>query len=499
MESLESRKLLAATTAAESADSDPGVFVSDEYHTAERFQVTSVLLSINGETRPFDVDAVIPLDAGDELQLAGIEYATGEALEGVLAIESYLSKLPADDSASVIDYGDGRFGGGEAIAVGPGSHGGADGSWTVQAGWDRLTISLVRYFGDSAQLENISRLRLQVGQPDFAIDPAMIDSIIESDFVTGERVDFAAMWSNIGPGRYHNYLEVDVTNLDVGSIDWVGVSVANADDGGVNQTVQNHNGNDPFDVNWVPQIAGEYEILIAVDPENLWNESDESNNRVKLQVTVSDPPSLQNVVFALDRHGRLATYNTDTRETISIGQNEERLVDLAMAPDRTLYAISSTSLYTVDTDTGAASRVGDTGRDDLAALTFLADGSLVTMGEDSEDLFAVDLATGGLSSMGSTGYEIAGDLAVHKGELRMSTDSGWLVTILIENDEIADVERTIKMNKKVDGLASTDAGLVLSRGNRLYHIDLSGRFYQVTNLGPQEFSTIKGLASINQS
>ena len=496
LESLESRKLLAATLGSGSTVGAASEFSSGELHTVERFQVTSITLRINGETTSFSPDSIVPVDHGDELEIVGMEYATGQELDGVLALEAYVSKLPESNAGSEIDYNDGRFGGGEEIAFGPGSYNSISGSWIVEEGWDRLTLSLLRYFGDSSQLENVSRLRLQVGQPDFVIDPAMIDSIMQTDFVTGETIKFAGLWSNGGLGRYHNYLEIDVSNLDTGLVDWVGVSIANADNGGVEDVVENHNANDLFDLDWVPQVAGEYEILIAVDPENLWNESDETNNRLKLQVTVNDPPSLQNIVFALDRSGKIATHNTETGETTLLGEAGAPLTDLALSQDRRLFGISLTSLYAVDIHSGAATLIGQTDRTDLNSLTLLDDGTLIAAGSNSNELFAVDRLTGALTSMGSSGYRAAGDLVSHDGQLLMSTSDAKLLTITIENGVVTNVETSLKIKNDVDGLASTDSGVIASRGNRLYEIDSKGKLKKITSLGPLDFSEIYGLASI---
>ena len=499
VESLESRQLLAASLGSESPGADSSVIGSDELHTADRFEVTAVVLSINGEAHSFDVDGIIPLQAGDELQVAGIEYAAGQEIEGVLAIESYISKLPESNEASVIDYTDGRFGGGEEIAFGPGTHGGVDGTWTVEEGWDRLTISLVRYFGDSSQIENTSRLRLQVGKPDFVIDDAMIDQVMSMDYLVGEQVDFSARWANAGLGRYHNYLEIDVSHLDSGELDWVGVSVANVDSKGVDEHVENHNANDRFDVSWTPLVAGDYEVLIAVDPEHMWDESDETNNRVKLHVTVAEPPSLQNVIFALDREGRIATHNTESGDTKFIGQADVSLSDIAISPNRKMYAVSFTSVYSVDMKTGQATLIGETDRSDLNSLAFLADGTLVASGYSSDELFEVDLLTGALESIGKTGHLAAGDLAVHDGVLQMSTTKGKLVAIKIEDGVVAQVDEIAKVKKDIYGISSSDKGMIVSRGNRLFNVDTNGKLRRLTNLGPLDFSTIYGLASINQS
>lgn len=495
MEPLESRKLLAATLGTEGSG-ESAVFGSDELHTVERLEVTSITLSINGESSSFAVDSIVPLQPGDHLELVEISYSTGQQLDGVLAVEAYASKLPEGDESSSLDYLDGRFGGGEKIAIGPGTYGGADGDWVVEEGWDRLTITLLRYFGDSSQIENISRLRLQVGQPDFAIDPAMVDAIIETDFVTGETVDFAGLWSNVGLGRYHNYLEIDVTHLDTDLIEWVGVSIANVDGDDVEGPVLNQNAADAFDLNWVPEVAGDYEILIAVDPENMWNESDETNNRVKLTISVNDPPSLRNIVFALDRTGQIATHNADTGETIVLGNAGEPLTDLALSPTRQLYGVSFTSLYSVDQETGQATLIGETGRDDLNSLAFLDDGTLIAAAATTEDLFEVDVLTGGLKSLGPTNYFAAGDVAVHEGNLMMSTRDGKLVEVTLEPGGVANVLETAKIKKDVYGLATTDSGLVASRGNRLYTVDSRGKLIQMTNLGAHDFSEIYGLTSI---
>ena len=273
----------------------PRVEPAGEVSAAESLAISSIVLRINDRVDlVVDRDTqVVELAAGDQIQVVAVHYSAQlgtEGLQGVLATEAYINKLPWTDAPSQIDYEDGRFGAASAqpIVAGHGTLGELDGVWEVEAGWDRLTLVLNRYWSDQSAVEDTFVVRLQVGRPDFVINEKLLDRFAAKHFRVGRTVRMKGEWANTGNGRYHNYMEVDIYDAaDTTRPVWVGVLVGNASRGDtVRGELINDNPHDAFAKRWTPEKPGRYLVLAAVDPERLWNESDETGNRLRRYIEV---------------------------------------------------------------------------------------------------------------------------------------------------------------------------------------------------------------------
>lgn len=135
--------------------------------------ISHLKVLVNGEVRILTTaNNTLELVAGDNVEVKEIGYES-TATTGVFAAEGYVSKIGDLSSASLIDYNDGRFSGGERDAAANGGNGTIEGlanNWVVESGWDRLTINLMHYDVESTEIGARFFANMQVGQPDFEFD-----------------------------------------------------------------------------------------------------------------------------------------------------------------------------------------------------------------------------------------------------------------------------------------------------------------------------------------
>ena len=300
-ENLEDRRVLSATgfeTVVPDTLDDNSAFVTSVDQTDFGFlqdeAISYLKLLVNGEERQLShADNVLTLVAGDTVEVSEIAFTT-DAQEGVFAAEGYVNKIGDLTSASLIDYNDGRFSEREDNAPATGGEGviaGLNNSWTVEAGWDRLTLNLIHYTESATEVAGRFFVNLQVGEPDFEFDTDTLDKITEQEITVGEAVVIPGGWFNTpGSGVFHNYAEVDIynnsSNPDV--VVWAGALVGNAGDS-VKGEFLNSRSNDQFTERWTPTAPGEYTLRYYVDPENSAAESNEDNNFYEITLTVKGP------------------------------------------------------------------------------------------------------------------------------------------------------------------------------------------------------------------
>ena len=300
IENLEDRQMMTATGFESPLESEPSVIseVAPEIQVSA-VSIRGVNIRINGQdgyisaTRP-----EIKLSAGDYLEVVSVDLHVQDSIEnpnGVFALEGYINKIDSQTGPSSIDYSDGRFSSPDSVlpvAFGDLSMSGVDGGWNVKDGWDRVTLSLTQYFENESSSEAMLSIKMQVGTPDFNFGDD-VDDFADQPIAVGDEVNIVGSWFNSGEGRFHNYAEVDVFFENENTPSWVGVLVGNADhDGGVSGEFlfPTENG-DQFTERWTPDKAGSYRIEFTVDPERLWNESNELDNRIRLEITVSEQAS----------------------------------------------------------------------------------------------------------------------------------------------------------------------------------------------------------------
>ena len=126
----------------------------------------------------------------------------------------------------------------------------------------------------------------------------------------------------------------------------------------------------------------------------------------------------------------LSTVDVATGATSFIGGTGLSLTDIAFNPSGDLYGISFSSLYKVNSSSGATTLVGSLGSvsGTANALVFGSDGTLYMAGSS---LYTVNTLTGAASAIGSIGYQSGGDLAFVGGNLYMGSSSNQLINVNI--------------------------------------------------------------------
>lgn len=304
-ESLETRCVLSADgldvlsgSDLNAPDPEQSVFVSsedpapiDSLLSTSETQINGLQLRVNGELiNVSQNDYELQVAAGDQLEVVGIDYTYGGAEpDGVFAAETYVNKLTDYANASLVDYSDGRFSDPSddvPSAAGDATHNGVTGSWTLEEGWDRLTVNLMHYTSTGANVAGRFSVQLEVGTPDFAFETDVLDQISTQTISVGDEVKIPVSWINSAGGKFHNYAEVDVFQGDKsGPVVWAGAVVGNTDsDNGVSGSATNTRGD--FTEYWTPQEEGTYTLLYTVDPEYAWSETNEFNNEYEIIVEV---------------------------------------------------------------------------------------------------------------------------------------------------------------------------------------------------------------------
>ena len=201
-------------------------------------------------------------------------------------------------------------------------------------------------------------------------------------------------------------------------------------------------------------------------------------------------------LFVTDSNGNLSSYDTVTNEYQYIGELDVRMTDLAISADGELYGISFNTLYAIDVDNADIERIGATGRGDLNALTFTDDGQLLAAGFAGSHIYSVNVDTAQLTSVGTFNGRSAGDLTVHNDQLFVSSSSGNLQSLTInDNGSLGSSNFFASSSSVTYGLASQGGNLYATVGSTLFEVDdQTGTFTSVTNLGFNGVSTIWGIS-----
>jgi hypothetical protein len=147
------------------------------------------------------------------------------------------------------------------------------------------------------------------------------------------------------------------------------------------------------------------------------------------------------------------------------------LTDIAMSPTNSLFGISFTQLYSLDSTTYAATSVGGFGGgiSEMNSLTFGSDGTLYGAGYSTGNLYRINPTTGVATVVGATGYNPAGDLAFAGSNLYLVADTKLVLvnTTTGAGTLVGDLGFT-----NIYGLASPDGTNLYAVGdNKVYSIN----------------------------
>ncbi|HEY3827258.1 MAG TPA: hypothetical protein VGL82_22040 [Bryobacteraceae bacterium] len=210
----------------------------------------------------------------------------------------------------------------------------------------------------------------------------------------------------------------------------------------------------------------------------------------------------------------LYTVNIGTGAITDVGYNggQGQLIDIAFAPDGTLYGNTRNALYTINTTTGAATLVAVTSTE-ITDIAFDPSGALYSFIPDGnsgngQDLVTINPATGTISPVGpiNNGNGL-GDLSFLGGALYTFDTSDELYRIDLETGAGTPVGNTQPENiEAFQGLASPDNTTLYgvtyrlgADGIDLYTIDpstaaLSLQLTFAANLGEPALGGIDGIA-----
>lgn len=121
------------------------------------------------------------------------------------------------------------------------------------------------------------------------------------------------------------------------------------------------------------------------------------------------------------------TETVSTTGSVAVTGVSGSLTDVAYDQNGNLYGISFNGLYSINTNTGAASHIGNFGSTGgMNALTFDSAGNAYAASTSNSNLYSVNVSTGAATSLGAIGGGFntsAGDLAFADGTL-YGTDNG---------------------------------------------------------------------------
>lgn len=150
------------------------------------------------------------------------------------------------------------------------------------------------------------------------------------------------------------------------------------------------------------------------------------------------------VLWVSDSAGRLETINVVTGATSLVGNMGRAMFDIAFDPTGQLYGIDGSALYSIDSNTAAATLIGGSGGGNINSLVFGSDGTLYGA---SNALYKFNVANGSRAAVGPTfsgGVNSSGDLAFIAGNLYLSA--------------LSSPDRLVRLNTTTG--ANTDVGSI---------------------------------------
>jgi hypothetical protein len=174
---------------------------------------------------------------------------------------------------------------------------------------------------------------------------------------------------------------------------------------------------------WLAVFAIFGTICGAASAQPTDDRQDESSSQGTLSQSFETlkPTSRGPTLYIVDISGNLATVDLSTKLLTLIGNIGAPVVDIAFAPDGTLYGISFTDLFKLDPATGAATFVAHTGVSGQVAITFDSKGLAYVASSSRAILYRINPAAGAATPIGSTGQFFAeGDLVFYNDHLLLA-------------------------------------------------------------------------------
>jgi len=129
-------------------------------------------------------------------------------------------------------------------------------------------------------------------------------------------------------------------------------------------------------------------------------------------------------IYIGDSGRNIYSLDTASFSATLMGQTSSTMTDLAVDSFGNLWGSSFSSLYSLSSS-AADTNIGDFGWSGMNALTFGLGNTLYGAGTGSTDLFSINTGTGNASVIGNTGYSSSGDLEFdNSGTLYLAANTG---------------------------------------------------------------------------
>lgn len=191
------------------------------------------------------------------------------------------------------------------------------------------------------------------------------------------------------------------------------------------------------------------------------------------------------IIYVSTGNNQLLTIDTTTQTTALIGNTGVQLFDIAFSPSGALFGVTSNSLFSVSSTTGASTLIGSLNVSFVNALGF--DQAGVLYGAGGNSLFTIDTSTGLATSIGTGSFSSAGDLDFVGNTLYLSSDSS-------PNDNLVSLNPANAAATTVGSLGFDEVfGLVNdSSSSTLFGLTSGGQVLSVntaTGAGTSQFSS----------
>ena len=169
------------------------------------------------------------------------------------------------------------------------------------------------------------------------------------------------------------------------------------------------------------------------------------------------------ILWVSDSRGQLAKIDVITGASTLVGNTGILMFDIAFSASGQLFGIDGTSLYSINSSTASATRIGSTGNtSNINSLVFGSDGSLYGA---SNGLYKINTSSGAGSQISgnfSGGTNSSGDLAFVAGQL-------YLSTLGASFDRLAKLNTSTGVNTDVGSIGFASVfGMASSNGADLY-------------------------------
>jgi uncharacterized protein DUF6923 len=202
------------------------------------------------------------------------------------------------------------------------------------------------------------------------------------------------------------------------------------------------------------------------------------------------------IIWIDDSSGNIGKVDVATGAVSGVKATSQALTDIAFDPSGQLYGVTFDSLYKIDKSTGATTLVGSLGNagTQFNALVFGKDGTLYTAAANSTSLYTVNTGTGAATALaGTLPTASAGDLAFHGSNLFMAGSNGDLIKIAL-TPTVSGTDKGSFGLANVFGLVNAGGNLYAVAGTKVYTVDPTDG---ATALAADYTGDVQGLGDAN--